>query len=152
MIYENILHCNAIFIRGDVAKEINFIPSASANISEDWYLWLRLASRFKFYFDNTVTSAVIQHKQRSLMNIDPDKLVASTHIVVKYLKMDIPFLKKYKDKIGYHFANHFTFLALTLSLTRPRRWDTFKYLLKAIEYDPTVIFRKRFLASVKHFF
>ena len=151
LISENILHCNAIFIREDIAKKINFIPSTAAIISEDWYLWLKLASRFKFHFDNTVTSAVVQHGHRSLMNIDPDKLVASTHVVVEYLKMDIPFLKRYKNRIGYHFANHFTFLALTLALTRPRRWDTLKYLLNAMEYDPTVIFRKRFLASIKHF-
>jgi glycosyltransferase involved in cell wall biosynthesis len=152
LIHENFLHGNAIFIRRDVTQKINFIPEASAILSEDWYLWLRLAARYPFHFDNRVTSAVIHHDERSLLNINPDKLIASTNVVVEYLKKDEAFVKVYNRKVGYHFANHYTFLTLILSLTKSRRVDTILFLLKAISYDPTVIFRKRFLASVKHWF
>jgi len=48
LIHENAIHGNAIFIRQDIAKAINFIPSPSAVLSEDWYLWLRLAARYPF--------------------------------------------------------------------------------------------------------
>lgn len=152
LIHENIIHGNAIFIRRDIATEVNFIPSSAAMISEDWYVWLRLASRYPFHFDNTVTSSVIHHSERSLRTIHPDKLIASTEIIVEYLKRDVSFLNTYKHKVSYHFANHYTLLTLILSLTKSRRFDTFKYLLKAIRYDPTVIVRKRFLASIKHWF
>jgi glycosyltransferase involved in cell wall biosynthesis len=152
LIYENILHGNAIFVRRDIANEINFIPSPFAILSEDWYLWLRLAARYPFCFDNTITSAVVQHDERSLMKIDPDKLIASTNIIVEYLKRDKPFLKEYKGKTSSHFANHYTFLSLILALTKSRRYDTIKYLMTSVGYDPMVIFRKRFLASIKHWF
>lgn len=152
LIYENVIHGNAIFIRRDIATQINFIPSSTAMISEDWYVWLRLAARYPFHFDNTVTSAVVHHSERSLRTIQPDKLIASTEIIIEYLKRDVPFLNTYKNKVSYHFANHYTLLTLILSLTKSRRFDTFKYLLKAIRYDPTVIVRKRFLASIKHWF
>jgi glycosyltransferase involved in cell wall biosynthesis len=152
LIHENILHGNAIFIRREIAIEVNFIPSPFAILSEDWYLWLRLASRYQFYFDNTVTSAVVHHSERSLLNIDPDKLIASTNVVVEYLKQDSPFLNEYHGKISYHFANHYTFLALILALTKMRRRDTIRYLLRAASYDPSVILRRRFLAAVKHLF
>jgi glycosyltransferase involved in cell wall biosynthesis len=152
LIHENIIHINEMFIRRDVAREVNFIPSPEAVLSEDWYLWLRLAARYPFSFDNTITSAVIQHSERSLMKIHPDKLIASTNIIVEYLKRDQPFLKEYKNKVSYHFANHYTFLTLILALTKSRRYDTIRYLLKAISYDPTVMVRKRFLASIKHLF
>lgn len=152
LIKENILHGNAIFIRRDIASEVNFIPSPSAILSEDWYLWMRLAARYQFHFDNTVTSAVVQHDERSLMKINPDKLIASTNIVVEYLKRDKPFLKEYHGRVSYHFANHFTFLTLILALSKTRRWDTIRYLARAVWYDPSVIVRKRFLASVKHWF
>ncbi len=152
LIHENNIHGNAIFIRNDIAREVNFIPDPSAILSEDWYLWLRLASRYKFHFDNTVTSAVIQHDERSLMHIKPDKLIVSTNLVVEYLMKDKPFLENYKGKVSYHFANHYTFLALILALTKKRRWQTIVYLLKAIGYDPGVVVRKRFLATVKHWF
>lgn len=150
LIHENIIHGNAIFIRRDIAQEIQFIPSRAAILSEDWYVWLRLAARYRFYFDNTVTSAIVDHADRSLLNINPDKLIASTNIVVEYLQKDLCFLKAYKGKTSYHFANHYTFLTLILALTKKRRLQTLKFLAKAIRYDPTVIFRRRFLASVKH--
>ena len=152
LIHENIIHGNAIFIRRDIAVEVNFIPSSAAMVSEDWYVWLRLAARYQFHFDNTVTSAVVHHSERSLKAIHPDKLIASTEIIVKYLKKDLPFLHEYKHKKLYHFANHYTLLTLILALTKSRRYDTIKYLFRAIRYDPTVVIRKRFLASVKHWF
>ncbi len=150
LIRENIFHGNAIFIRKDIATEVHFIPSASATIAEDWYLWLRLAARYPIFFDNTITAAVVQHDARSLMQIDPDKLIASTEIIIHYLKKDKPFLSRYRNKVSYHFANHYTFLTLTLALTKKRRAETLRYLSKAISYDPTVLFRRRFLASLKH--
>lgn len=150
LIHENIIHGNAILIRRDIAQEIHFIPSKAAILSEDWYLWLRLASRYSFYFDNTVTSAVVEHSERSLLNIDPDKLIASTNVIVEYLKKDKSFREAYKGRISYHFANHYTFLALTLSMTKKRRLETLKFLAVAIRYDPSVMWRRRFLASVKH--
>ena len=152
LIHENIIHCNAIFIRRDIASDVNFIPSPPAILSEDWYLWLRLAARYQFHFDNTVTSAVVQHAERSLTNVNPDKLIASTNIIVKYLKKDVPFLQAYRGKTFYHFAIHYTFLAMILALTKKRRLDTLKYLAKAIIYDPMVILRRRFLVSIKHLF
>jgi glycosyltransferase involved in cell wall biosynthesis len=152
LIHENILHGNAIFIRRDIATNINFIPSPSAILSEDWYLWLRLAARYPFHFDNTVTSSVLHHDERSLLNIDPDKLIANTNIIVSYLRKDIKFVTEYKDMVGYHFANHYTFLTLILALSKSRRLDTLKYLIKAVRYDPTVVVRRRFLASIKHWF
>lgn len=152
LIHENKILSNAILIRRDIALTVNFIPSKDAILSEDWYLWLRLAARYQFHFDNTITSAAVQHNARSLENINPDRLIASTNIVVEYLKKDAPFLKAYRGKVNYHFANHYTFVALILALTKERRLDTLKYLLRSIGYDPTVIFRKRFLASVKHLF
>ena len=152
LIYENILSINAIFVRRDIASEINFIQSRNAILSEDWYVWLRLAARYRFHFDNTITSAVICHSERSLMNIDPARLIASTNVVIEYLKQDHFFLKEYCAKVPYHFANHYTFLTLKLALNKSRKSDTIKYLLKAIKCDAKVIFRKRFLASIKHLF
>jgi glycosyltransferase involved in cell wall biosynthesis len=150
LIHENKMHGNAIFIRKDVADQVHFIPSVFATVSEDWYVWLRLAARYPFHFDNAVTSAVVQHNDRSLNKIDPDKLIASTEVVIEYLKGDNLFLTYYHGHISYHFANHYTLVALVLALTKSRRLDTVKYLMKAICCDPKVILRRRFLASVKY--
>ena len=149
LISENIIHGNAIFIRNDIAKIVNFIPSKLAILSEDWYLWLRLAARYKFHFDNTITSAVVEHEGRSLQKIDPDKLISNTKTIVTNLKADPIFLSAYSAKVRYHFSNHYTFLSLILALTKDRKIDSIKYLFTAVKYDLLVIFRRRFLATIK---
>jgi glycosyltransferase involved in cell wall biosynthesis len=152
LIHENSFHGNAIFIRRDIASMVKFISHPAAFLSEDWCVWLRLAARYKIHFDNTITSAIVEHDGRSLTNIDPDKLITNTRLIVEFLENDDPFLRKYHGRIGYHFANHYTFLTLILALTKKRRIETIKYLLIAISYDLRVIFRRRFLASLKHLF
>lgn len=152
MIHENILHTNAIFIRKDIALQYSFIPSKDATISEDWYLWMKLVTRFKVVFDNSVTSAIIDHQHRSLKTINPDKLIASTKIIVASLKQDTTFINKYRRQASYFFANQYTLVTLVLALAKNRRLDTISYLLKAVKEDWTVIGRRRFLASIKHWF
>lgn len=149
LIYENFLHGNAIFIRRDIARQVNFIPSKFAILSEDWYVWLRLAARFPFYFDNTITSAVVHHKDRSLLNIDPDKLILNTRILIEHLKNDTQFMIAYKRKSNYHFANHCTLTALHLSLTKNRKRESILFLKDALQYHFGIIITKRFLATIK---
>lgn len=150
LIHENILHGNAIFIRNDVALQYSFIPSPNAIISEDWYLWIRLVTRYKIHYDNTITSAVIEHEERSLRNINSDKLIASTELIIEHLKNDEAFLDKYKKKANYFFANQYTLVSLILALSKKKRNETLKYLWKALKHDWKVIGSKRFLASLKH--
>ena len=152
MIHENVLHANAIFIRKDIASQYSFIPSKEAIISEDWYLWMRLVTRFQIFVDNSVTSAIVDHQSRSLKAIDPNKLISSTKVVVASLKQDSSFLKKYKRQAAYFFANQYTLVTLVLALAKNRRLDTILYLFKAIREDWTVVARRRFLASIKHWF
>lgn len=150
LIHNNFLHCNAIFIRNDIARQIHFIPSKFAILSEDWYVWLRLAARYPFYFDNTVTSAVIHHKERSLMQIDPDKLILNTQILIKYFKKDNIFLSAYNRLVNYHFANHYIFLSLILAISKGRQLQTLHFLWQAFKYDYSVFFRKTFWAVLKN--
>jgi glycosyltransferase involved in cell wall biosynthesis len=150
LIEENVLHGNAIFVRREVANEFKFIHSRYAIVSEDWYVWLRLVVRYNICVDNTVTSTVFHHKSRSLLNINPELLVTSTEILIEHLKMDDLFCSAYRDRIGYHFSNHYTLLTLILALSKRQKGKTIKYLCKALSYDFRVVFRRRFLASIKH--
>ena len=152
MLEENILHGNAIFIRRSIAIQYPFINDKNAVVSEDWYVWMRLIARYKVFYDNTITSAIIEHGERSLRNINPDKLIASTELIIENLKRDQVFITKHGRKVNAFFSNQYTLVTLVLSITKQRRLDTIKYLLKALRFDYTVIFRRRFLASIKHWF
>ncbi len=150
LIQENPLSCNAIIIRSDIIRKHMFLHSKEAVIGEDYYLWLILAARYPIHCSKAITSVIVEHSKRSLKNINPDKLIPSVEVIIKQLKEDDAFLKKYSDKVGFFFANCYTLIALTLALTKTRRGDTMRYLLKAIQQDISVIGRRRFLASVKH--
>ncbi|HMG93396.1 MAG TPA: glycosyltransferase [Chryseolinea sp.] len=150
ILQDNILHGNAIFIRRDIALTHQFLNNRNAFISEDWHLWLCLISRYNIYFDNTVTSVVNDHAERSLKSIDPDKLTECIELIVADLKTDNAFKRKFGDKTAYFYADQYTFVALLLSLNK-RKMKVLKYLAKAFKEDITVLIRKRFLASVKYF-
>ena len=152
LIRENILHGNAIFIRRDILSEYIFIPDKRATISEDWYLWLRLICRFPFYSSPTITSAIVEHKQRSLREISPDKLICSTKVIVDYLNQDTVFIEKYGKRVRYFYANMYTLVTLVLALSKNRKREVIYYLYRALKCDWKVIGRRRFLASIKHFF
>lgn len=152
MFRENILHGNAIFIKRMVALQFPFLRDRNAVVSEDWYVWLRLIARYKVAFGSTITSAIIEHGDRSLRNVNPDKLIASTELIVGNLKKDEIFMSRYKSRVAAFFADQYTLVTLVLALTKKRRLDTIKFLLKATRHDFSVIFRRRFLASVKHWF
>lgn len=150
LIHDNVLVCNGIFIRRDIAIQYPFIHDHRAVISEDWYLWLVLTSRFRLYVENTITSGVVEHDQRSLRDIHPDKLLASTKLVIDHLSRDEVFMNKYKRKTSYFFSNMYTLVTLVLALTSGRRQDVVRFLFVAIRIDWKVIFRRRFLASCKY--
>ena len=152
LIKENVLSCNAIFLRHDIALSYQFIPSREVVISEDWYVWLRLASRFPIHIDNTVTSVIVEHKQRSLREIDPNKLIRATETIIDHLQRDFEFANKYGKQTDYFYANKYTLITLVLSLLKNRKMEVIRYLVKAFRYDWKVIGRKRFLASIKHMF
>lgn len=152
LIKENVLSCNAIFLRHDIALSYQFIPSREVVISEDWYVWLRLASRFPVHIDNTVTSVIVEHGQRSLREIDPDKLIRATETIIAHLQRDFEFVNKYGKQTYYFYANKYTLITLVLSLLKNRKMEVIRYLIKAFRYDWKVIGRKRFLASIKHMF
>lgn len=152
LIKENVLSCNAIFLRRNIAQEYQFIPSKDVITSEDWYVWLRLASRFPIHIDNTVTSVVVEHEQRSLRDINPDKLIKGTKIIIDHLQDDRSFGRKYGKQVARFYADKYTLISLVLSLLKNRRREVVYYLIKAFQYDWQVVGRKRFLASIKHIF
>lgn len=151
LINDNILSSNAIFIKKEILNKINFLESTNALIGEDHYLWLRLASRFKIHLSLQVTSAVRQHQERSLANIDVDKLILGTKEINDNLKQDRAFLDYYGWRANRYFAKNFIFLALQLVLVN-RKKECCQYLFAAFNTYPLSLCSRRYLAVVKHLF
>lgn len=150
ILHDNILHGNAIFIRRDIALSHQFLNDPNAFISEDWHLWLCLLSRYSIHFDNSVTSMVTEHDGRSLKSIDPERLVYCVELIIADLKKDAAFSGKFGKRTALFYSDQYTFVALLMSLNK-KRMKVWRYLRKALAEDPSVLIRRRFLASVKYF-
>lgn len=145
----NLLSCNGVFLRRDVALAFPFYENQEFSVSEDWILWLRLASRYPVHYSNEVTSVIIHHGERSVMSIDEATLLKCKRLIFKYLFEDEVFTHRY----GRHrkiIENEFlSYMALHLALGGSAR-RAGKYLKDSVLVQPSSVFRRRFLAVVKH--
>jgi glycosyltransferase involved in cell wall biosynthesis len=147
--FSNELSCNSVFIRSDVAAEFKFIPDKQAVVSEDWYLWLRLGSRFKFHYVNEITSVVCDHGDRSLRNIHPDKLRDSVLIILNSLDGDPEVIRYYGKSYNYFKSENLSLVALHYSEGGNFR-ITWKYLFSAWRWYPSLILTRRFWAVTRN--
>ena len=147
----NILSCNGVFIRRDIALQVPFSEVRELSGSEDWQLWLRLAARFDFHFENIVTSTIVNHDGRSVLNFDEAGLIKRTTALVDTLKMDTDFMEKFSSELSKIRGRTLSYISLHLSLER-RILNSWTYLIRSIAVSPSEVLNRRFLAICKHNF
>lgn len=150
LIEGNILSCNGVFLRKDIILKHNFVEDRILAASEDYELWLRLAALYPIKYDNTITSTVIDHEGRSVLNINKEKLIARLDAFIMYLFADSNSNKKYVKYKNFLQSECYTYISLHLALTKKHRLDVVKYMFKAFFVRPAVVVRRRFWASLKH--
>lgn len=148
LIFDNWLQCNSIFIKKGVLNEIAFIQSPYAILSEDWFLWLRLAARYTVHCENRVTSVVYEHSQRSLNQLKADKVERSIRLILENLDADEVFKRYYGRFYNRFKARKFCFIALIFVIENNKSRSLF-YLKEALKIYPSVFFAKAFLAVFK---
>lgn len=146
----NLLSCNGVFLRRDIQKAYPFIEDRNLSGSEDYELWLRIASVFPIYYSNTITSSIINHNDRSVLLMNKDKLILRFNTLVENLMKNKQFITKYKKYIKNILANNYSYISLHLALTGSNKRDSIKYLRKALAKRPQIIVSMRFLAIIKH--
>lgn len=145
----NLLSCNGVFLRTDVAHAFPFNEDRQLSASEDWELWLRLASRYPVHYSNEVTSIIVNHDERSVLGVDEAALLQRKDLTLKYLFADEVFVKKYGRRRKVIENEFLSYMALHLAMGgKPRRAS--KYLKDSVRVQPLSVFRRRFLAVVKH--
>ncbi len=146
----NILSCNGVFLRKDIATKHPFNEDRVLSASEDYELWLRLAARYPVLYDNTTTSTVINHDARSVLVINKEALVRRQEAFIKHLFADPVSASRYAPHKKLLMADAHTYISLHLALTKKYRKEVIAYLWKALLTRPAVVSRRRFWASLKH--
>lgn len=145
----NSLSCNGVFIKKEVSLQFPFNESRELSVSEDWELWLRLSARFNIYLSPIITSVIIDHDERSVMNYNEIKLLARKNALLKGLENDVVFMNKYCGLLKKIDAHMYSYISLHAILSG-KKSKGLKYLLHALKLNPMELFSIRFLAICKH--
>jgi glycosyltransferase involved in cell wall biosynthesis len=151
IIRENLLQFNGVFLRKDIAKVFKFVEDRNFILSEDWYLWLKLAARYRLHYSNNITTSTVRHPKRSLNNLELDKVIYSKKLLVSKLLEDEVFVSVYKKYLNYFVASSQTFIALILCENSLKR-ESLTYMWNALRIYPMIVVQKRFLATLKNIF
>lgn len=145
----NSLSCNGVFIKKEISLQFPFNESRELSVSEDWELWLRLSARFNIYLSPIITSVIIDHDERSVMNYNEIKLLARKNALVKGLENDVVFMNKYRGLLKKIDAHMCSYISLHAIISGNKR-EGIKYILRSLRLNIAEIFSMRFLAICKH--
>ncbi len=147
----NILSCNGVFLKREVALLHPFNESRDLSVSEDWDLWLRLSARYKIHLVPDVTSYIVDHNERSVSQFNESRLVKRKNSLVTSLESDIRFNEIYPKGLKKIKAHMDSYIALHAAL-EGYKGKTLHYFFKAIGSNFSELFTRRTLATIKHFF
>ena len=146
----NLFSCFGIFIKVDVFEELKFEENRQLSGTEDWLLWLQIASRYQIHFQPHVSGYMIQHDGRSVLNFTEEQLLCRTNLLIEKLRQDNFFMTKFGTKVVKNIEAHMlTYSALHLVLSHQRH-NAIEMFLKGIKLNPLELFSMRTLAFIKY--
>jgi glycosyltransferase involved in cell wall biosynthesis len=146
----NFIACQGMFLQKDFAKSNLFNEDRKLAGSEDYELWLRIATNTEIVINPVITSALIEHSERSVVKININNLIKRKELMLHYLfsnKLITSKLLKYKSILK---TGAYSYISLHIAMSKQGKKTALKYLFKAIKFSPLFIFKRRFLAILKH--
>jgi glycosyltransferase involved in cell wall biosynthesis len=145
----NIISCHGIFLKRDIALQNLFNEDINLTASEDYELWLRIASKYKIVHNPITTSCLIDHEGRSVTNINKEKLIKRKMLFLKYTLENIEVSKFIGKNKNIFISNAYSYIALHLILAKYKR-EGLNFYLQSVKQYPLSIFSRRSLAIIKH--
>lgn len=146
----NVLSCNGVFVKRQTALKHLFNETRILSASEDYELWLRLASEYTIYHVNVITSYIVQHDERSVLTMtDSTKLIDRFQTFIFLIKNNPKVILFFGNKIKYLLMKNYLWLAVDLAVNGHKK-SALKYLIKAFKVNRKCLFQKSFYATIKH--
>ena len=146
----NFMACQGMFLKADFAKSNLFIEDKNLAGSEDYELWLRISTTTNIVINPVVTSALIDHSERSVTNINIAKLISRKELMLHYLLSNNLINKKLLKFKNLLKTGAYSYISLHIALSKQSKKIALKYLFKALKPSPMFIFKRRFFAIIKH--
>jgi len=142
----NILSCNATFIKKDFFLKYKFSTIIELSGSEDWELWLRIASQNLIYGNEIISSIIIDHNQRTTRVQNFYKIFHRLNFLHKSVKDNKIF--KQINKLNTIESEIYSFKSLIYSPIIQKKINAFLYLIYSIYLRPSRIIEKRTMVII----
>ena len=146
---ENILACNPVFVRKDIALVFPFNENRILSASEDYELWLRLAAQFTIFTSPTITSTLIEHNERSVNIAAPkQKIIGRFETFLSLALSNKTIINFLKNKQSSFIARNYLLIAVTLGVNGYKK-NAFTYFLRALFTYPFIVVQRQFYVFIK---
>lgn len=136
------------FLRNDIAIEIPFSENRNLKIGEDWLVILQVGIKYPLNISNQVTSAIIQHPNRSMQMSSHKDVVKSRDLILEALKEG-----GYDRLMLNNIYFELTSLSILSAVLEKQKKQAVISLIKLFFKDPIKICKqRRTLAIIKHLF
>lgn len=146
----NVMSCQGVFLSHDVARENPFNESRDLSGVEDWELWIRMAARYDIRHSDTITSALVQHPERSVVQSNPGALRKRMKAFREIVEANAEVSQKYARLLPGLWANVSTYLALHLSEIPGNKAAAANQLFYGVARSPGVLLHRRAWAIIRN--
>lgn len=148
LITGNHLSCIGVFVRKDIIQKHQFNEDPDIIGSEDYLLWLELASRFPLRYSNRIVACLVQHPNRSVINFDQNQLIARIEKSIEIVSKNQT-IRKFLNRAWPQFKAH-RYLYLANHLSRAScQMASMKYYYFSIIHSPLILFHRSSLSYLK---
>ena len=145
----NFLSCHGVFIRKDFFDQHRFNETRALSGSEDYELWVRLAALQPLLVNPLVTSALVQHDERSVFNFNLEKLVERKELMLRLILSNAQVKKSFHSYFPALRSHTYSYISLHAALIGEKK-SSIAYWWKAIIASPASFLKRRSFAIFKH--
>ncbi len=146
----NIMSCQGVFVQRVILSDNRFNESPVLTGLEDWELWIRLAAHYPIPHGEVVTSALVQHKERSVMANSAEVLITRKNAFKAAIGQNKTLTSMYAEVLPVLWANISTYVSLHLSEMPSRKFQAITYLIQGIRQSPGILMRRRTWAILRN--
>jgi glycosyltransferase involved in cell wall biosynthesis len=144
----NFLSCLGVFAERNVLLENSFNENRALAGSEDYELWIRLAARYPINTLPVSTACLVNHEERSVVQLNPEKLLLRRALLKQYIWADAAVASEFSSFRNKLEGYMDLYVSLHL-LMGGFKGLGFKKLVRASGQYPAMFFSKRFWAVIK---
>jgi glycosyltransferase involved in cell wall biosynthesis len=142
--------CNPVFVKRIIALENPFNELRKLSGSEDYELWLRLGAAHPFVCGSKITTALIQHDERSVLTMtNATKLIERFETFIDLIEHNQAVKNWLGEKFSYLKMKNYLWLAVDLAANKHKN-EAKRYLKLAFKANINCLFQKTFYATIKH--